>query len=265
MKTLIISSNCSGGGKTTVTLALMKALKNLNYSVQGYKVGPDYIDPAFHSKITGAFSRNLDIHLMGEEGVKESFSRGNGDLAIIEGVMGLYDGKGITEEGSTYHISKVLNDAPIVLVITPKAQSLTLCAEINGLKNFKKANIVGVIINCVSEKYYKLLKSAIEKNCDIKVFGYIPKDERIKLGSRHLGLIQSSEIEDLKDKIEVCAELLKENVDLESLLSSFKDVKTNKTKKVFKNIGLRTAIAYDQAFSFYYRENIEILEDLGEV
>ena len=118
MKTLIISSNCSGGGKTTFTLGLMKALKNRSYDVQGYKVGPDYIDTGFHTEITGKVSRNLDLHLMGEEGVKASFSRGKGDLAVIEGVMGLYDGKGLDESCSTYSVSKVLDNSPILLVIT---------------------------------------------------------------------------------------------------------------------------------------------------
>ena len=95
MKSIVIASNCSGGGKTTVTLGIMKALKNRGFKVQGYKVGPDYIDTAFHTKITGSDSRNLDLYLMGEAGVKASFSRGDGDLGVVEGVMGLYDGKGI--------------------------------------------------------------------------------------------------------------------------------------------------------------------------
>ncbi|MDU1856056.1 MAG: AAA family ATPase, partial [Clostridium baratii] len=185
MKTLIVSSNCSGGGKTTVTLGLLKALKNRNYDIQSFKVGPDYIDTGFHSEITNKPSRNLDLHLMGEEGVLASFSRGCGDLALVEGVMGLYDGKGVTCECSTYSISKTLNNAPIVLVITPKAQSITLCAELNGIKNFKDANICGVILNCISKSYYVLLKKLIEDNCNLKVFGYIPKDEKLKLESRH--------------------------------------------------------------------------------
>ena len=179
MKTLIISSNCSGGGKTTFTLGLMKALKNRNYDVQGYKVGPDYIDTGFHTEITGKVSRNLDLHLMGEEGVKASFSRGKGDLAVVEGVMGLYDGKGLDESCSTYSVSKVLDNSPILLVITPKAQSVTLCAEINGIRDFKNANIVGVVLNCVSEGFYNLLKPAIEMHCGLKVFGYIPKDDAV--------------------------------------------------------------------------------------
>ena len=226
MKTMIISSNCSGGGKTTFTLGLMKALKNRNYDVQGYKVGPDYIDTGFHTEITEKVSRNLDLHIMGEEGVRASFSRGKGDLAVVEGVMGLYDGKGLDEECSTYSVSKVLDNSPIILVITPKAQSVTLCAEINGIKNFRNANIVGVVLNCVSESFYNLLKPAIEMHCGLKVFGYVPKDDELKLESRHLGLVQSVEVGDLNKKI---------------------------------------AIAYDEAFRFYYKENLELLEEAGEV
>ena len=240
MKTMIISSNCSGGGKTTVTLGLMKALKNRGYDVQGYKVGPDYIDSGFHTEITGNVSRNLDLHLMGEDGVKASFSRGKGDLAVVEGVMGLYDGKGLTEECSTYSISKVLNNAPIILVITPKAQSITLCAEINGIKNFKDANISGVILNCISESYYNLLKSAIEMHCNLKVFGYIPKDEKLKLESRHLGLVQSVEVGNLHEKIDYLAKLIEENINLTEIIESFKEISKyddnyhleNKNKKI---------------------------------
>ena len=186
MKGLVISSNSSGGGKTTITLGIMKALMKKGFDVQGYKVGPDYIDPAFHSHITGKASRNLDLFLMGEEGVKASFSRGTGDLGIVEGVMGLYDGKGIDSQYSTAHVSKVLN-LPILLVITPKAQSATLCAELNGLLNFEKVNVAGVVFNNISENYYKLLKAAVEKNCNTKVFGYVPKNEKLSLKSRHLG------------------------------------------------------------------------------
>lgn len=265
MKTLVISSNCSGGGKTTITLGLMKALKNRGYDVQGFKCGPDYIDTAFHSEVTGKYSRNLDLHLMGEAGVKASFSRGKGDLAVVEGVMGLYDGKGITEEGSTYNVAKVLDDAPIILVITPKAQSVTLCAEINGIKHFKNANIAGIILNCVSEKYYQMLKAAIELNCNIKVFGYVPKDEEMKLSSRHLGLVQSVEVENLLNKIEYCASLIEKHVDLDELIKKFKDVTIFEDKFHLENKKIRIAVAYDEAFRFYYKENLELLEECGEV
>ena len=266
MKNIIISSNCSGGGKTTFTLGLMKLLKNKGYDVQGYKVGPDYIDSGFHSEITGKESRNLDLHLMGEDGVKASFSRGNGDFGVIEGVMGLYDGIGITEKGSTYNISNILGDIPIVLVLTPKAQVATLAAEINGIKNFKNANIIGVVFNAVSPKFYELLKSTVELNCDVKVLGYIPKYESIKLESRHLGLVQSIEVNNMREKIERCAQLIEENVDLTYIIKNSKEVKLE-TKDEFhlENRNLNIAVAYDEAFRFYYKENLELLEELGNV
>lgn len=264
MKSIVIASNSSGGGKTTVTLGIMKALKNRGYDVQGYKVGPDYIDPAFHTKITGRDSRNLDLYLMGDAGVKASFSRGCGDLAIVEGVMGLYDGKGIDTSYSTYNLSKVL-DLPIILVLSPKAQVATLCAKINGIVNFEEANIRGIILNNITESYYKLLEAAINKNCNLKVLGYLPRDDRLDLKSRHLGLIQSSEIEDLGEKIEACAELLEKHLDMDLLLEQFKE-----SEKYVDNFHVdpkrkRIAVAYDKAFNFYYKENLELLEEIGQV
>lgn len=264
MKCMVISSNTSGGGKTTVTLGLLKALKNRGLKVQSYKVGPDYIDPAFHTHVTGEASRNLDLYLMGEAGVKASFSRGRGDIGIVEGVMGLYDGKGITPEYSTAHAAKVLG-LPIVLVLSPKASVATLCAEINGLVEFDKANIAGVILNNISEGYFRLLKLAIEKQCDIKVFGYLPHNEELVLKSRHLGLVQSSEIGDLDKKIELCAELLEKHVDIEELLLHFTETENYEDDFHMQNKGIKSAVAYDKAFSFYYKENLELLKEAGEV
>lgn len=264
MKSIVISSNSSGGGKTTISVGIMKALMEKGFDVQGYKVGPDYIDPAFHSKITGKPSRNLDIYLMEEEGIKASYSRGKGELGVVEGVMGLYDGKGIDSKYSTAHVAKTL-ELPVVLVLSPKAQSATLCAEINGLMNFEEIQIGGIILNNISESYYNLLKAAIEYNCNVKVLGYIPKDERLKIGSRHLGLIQSSEIEDLEEKIDICSEHILKNVDIDELLKIFKETPVYEDNFHLQNEDLKIAVAYDKAFSFYYRENIELLEELGEV
>lgn len=264
MKSIIISSNSSGGGKTTVTLGLMKALIKRGYKVQGYKVGPDYIDPAFHSHITGNSSRNLDLFLMGENGIKASYSRGVGDLGIIEGVMGLYDGKGIDTKYSTAHISKVLK-LPIILVLTPKAQSATLCAELMGILNYEDVDIVGVIFNKVSESYYNLLKILVEKNCNLKVFGYIPKEKELEIKSRHLGLIQSSEIKDLEEKIDICSELILKYVDMEKLIKYFRKTEEYKDEFYLENKNLNIAVAYDKAFSFYYKENLELLSNLGNI
>ncbi len=264
MKAIVVSSNSSGGGKTTATLGLMRAFMKRKNVVQGYKVGPDYIDTGFHSLITGKPARNLDLYLMGEEGVKASFSRGRGDLGIVEGVMGLYDGSGIDSYNSTAHVAKVLK-LPIVLIISPKAQIATLCAEINGIVNFEDANIKGVILNNISESYYRLLKSSIEHSCSIKVYGYIPKEEKLNLGSRHLGLIQSSEIDDLEERIELCSELIEKHVNLDELLEDFSEVETYEDKFHIENKNLNIAVAYDKAFSFYYKENLELLEEAGMV
>ena len=202
---------------------------------------------------------------MGEDGVKASFSRGKGDLAVVEGVMGLYDGRGLDEECSTYSVSKVLDDSPILLVITPKAQSVTLCAEINGIKNFRNVNIAGIVLNCVSESFYNLLKLAIEMHCNLKVFGYIPKDEKLNLESRHLGLVQSVEVGDLNEKINYLAELIEEHIDLDGIIESFKEVSSFKDSYHLAKSNKKIAIAHDEAFRFYYKENLELLEEAGEV
>ncbi len=157
----------------------------------------------------------------------------------------------------------------MVLVLSPKAQSATLCAEIEGLRNYENVNIVGIILNNISESYYKLLKKAIEVNCSgIRVFGYIPKDERLALKSRHLGHVQSSEVEDLSKKIELCSSLMEEYVDVDSLIEEFKasDIQsTNSEDFHAENKDIKIAVAYDKAFSFYYKENIELLEEVGTV
>jgi cobyrinic acid a,c-diamide synthase len=316
MKSIIISSNCSGGGKTTFTLGLMKALKNRNLDVQGYKVGPDYIDPAFHKEVTKKASRNLDTFLEGGEGVIKSYLKGSGNVGVIEGVMGLYDGIGASEKASTYDVSKLLGNMPIILILSPKGQSASLCAEINGFKNYRNANIVGVVLNSISEKYYNLLKYAIEENCGIKVFGHIPKEQKISLSSRHLGLVQSMEILNIEEKLDICGKLIEEYVDLDGIINEMQDFEiSNKSKEVnesqefeiinkFKEINesqvnikinlsnefqvsrkckvnnelkssneyqkeknkyLRIGVALDKAFSFYYNDNLELLEEFGEI
>lgn len=272
MKSIIIASDSSGGGKTTFTLGLMKALKNRGLNVQGYKVGPDYIDPAFHEEATGTSSRNLDVHLMGEDGVKYSYNRGIGDVGIIEGVMGLYDGIGAGEKASTYDISRILDNMPIILVLSPKGQSSTICAVIKGLKEYRNANIAGIVLNSISEKYYKLLKYSIEKNCNIKVFGYIPKNEEISLSSRHLGLIQSMEVLNLQKKLDICGKMIEEYVNVDEILNSMKELKDNDNNKYsqliernLENKKLRIGVAKDKAFSFYYNDNIELLKEIGNI
>lgn len=273
MKSIIISSNSSGGGKTTVTVGLMKALMKIGFDVQGYKIGPDYIDTAFHALITKKPSINLDLFLMGEDGTKEAFLNGKGDLGVVEGVMGLYDGIGINSQYSTAHLAKFLS-LPVILIINPKAQSATLGAEIQGLLNYcdeyvKDVNVKGIILNNITESYYNLLKLVIETITKIKVYGYIPKDTNMSLESRHLGLIQAGEIENLEQKIEICSEYILNNVDIKALIEDFieADIKQDKLKKDsnYLSLNLKIGVAKDLAFSFYYSENLDLLSKYGQV
>lgn len=264
MKNIIVSSDSSDGGKTIVTIAIIKALLNRGYKIQPYKVGPDYIDSAFHSSLAGKTCRNLDLFLMGEEGIKASISRGTGDFGIIEGVMGLYDGKGIDAECSTGHVAEVLG-IPVVLVLTPRPQVATLCAEINGLIGFSNVKIAGIILNKVNESYYNLLKLAIEKNCEARVFGYLPYDEALSIKSRHLGLIQSMEIDGFEEKVNKCGALLEKYVDLNSIIQCAESCSHYEDNYHLENRNIKISVAYDKAFQFYYKENLELLEELGHI
>ena len=264
MKGLVIGSDKSGGGKTTLTMAMMKALCNRGYRIQGYKVGPDYIDPGFHSFICQIDSRNLDTHLMGEEGVKASFSRGKGDIAIVEGAMGFYDGIGLGTKCSTADIARIIG-LPVVLVLSPKAQMATLFAQINGILSYKKNNIVGVILNNISESYYEKLRIGIETKCNLKVFGYLPRDSKFEIPSRSLGLIQPLEIKDLEKRIDYLAMQIEKNVDIASLITCMGQAPVFQDTFQVKKRNIKIAVARDQAFNFYYKENLELLEQAGQV
>lgn len=264
MKGLVVASDKSGGGKTTITMGLIKALTNREYKVQGYKVGPDYIDPGFHTFISGQASRNLDVHLMGEEGVKASFSRGSGDIAIVEGVMGFYDGMGLGTHCSTAHVAGLI-DLPVILVLSPKAQMATLFAQINGILSYEKNHIVGVILNNISRSYYERLKVGIEKYCHLKVFGYLPPEPKVNIGSRSLGLIPSTEITDLVDKIDYLSCLIEKHIDIPGLLEVMKEASKYEDNFKVKKKKMTIGIALDKAFNFYFKENIELLEQIGNV
>ena len=264
MKGLVIASDKSGGGKTTLTMGIMKALSNRMYKVQGYKVGPDYIDPGFHSFICGQDSRNLDIHLMGEQGVKASFSRGRGDIAVIEGVMGFYDGMGLGTHCSTAHIARIVG-LPVVLVLSPQAQMATLFAQINGILTYEENNIIGVILNNISQSYYEKLKAGIEQQCNLKVFGYLPKNPKLEIGSRSLGLIQTAEIKGLEEKIDYLGVQIEKYIDIPGLVEAMGQAPTYQDSFSLKCKNLKIGVARDQAFNFYYKENLELLEQLGEV
>lgn len=266
MKGFLIAGTNSGIGKTTVSIGLMSCFEN----VSPFKIGPDYIDGKFHEYTTGNKSYNLDFFLMGEEGVKESFAKHHKNISIVEGVMGLYDGiNNELDNGSSAHISRILN-LPVILVADGIGKSTSIAAQIMGYINFdKRVNIIGVIINKVSsEKTYKILKDAIEKYCNIKCFGYIPKIDDISVSSRHLGLLQAHEVENLNKKIEKLKEEISKTIDIEAIYKLCDISISFKKENLFSNYknkykGIKIGIAKDTAFSFYYNDNIEFLENLG--
>src|SRR3989337_2291635 len=196
---ILIAGTHSGVGKTTITLGLMSALKEKGYKVQGFKAGPDYIDPSHHTAITQKPSRNLDTWLMSRDVCLELFEHAfvDSNLAVIEGVMGLYDGcLDGSELGSTAHLAKILN-VPAILVMDAKGMSRSAGAVVLGYKYFDRGmKIRGIIVNKVkSERHYASLKVSIERNCGIPVLGYLPFCEDIIFPERHLGLVPSSEQE----------------------------------------------------------------------
>jgi len=234
-------------------------------------VGPDYIYPMFHTFITGRESRNLDSWMLKEESVKYLFTRNSrdADIAIIEGVMGLYDGYGGRSlEGSTAHVSRIIG-APVILVINGEAMSLSAAALVKGFVDFDKSvNVKGVIINNISgEGHYKLLKEVIEENTGIAVLGYLKRMSNFTIEERHLGLVTSAEIVDLKEKVGILASQIKETVDMELLVKLASETCEIKVKDIaakIKTVGkARIAVAKDKVFCFYYKDNLELLEMLG--
>lgn len=266
MKGFLIAGTKSGIGKTTVSMGLMSCFSD----VSPFKVGPDYIDGKFHEYVTGNKSYNLDFFLMGEDGVRESFLKHHKNFSIAEGVMGLYDGlDNSLDNGSSAHISRILN-LPVILIVDGAGRSTSIAAEITGYQNFdRRVNIIGVIINKVSsEKTYEILKEAVEKYCKIKCFGYIPKIENISLSSRHLGLVEAYEVYDLKEKIEVLKNEFQKTIDLKAIYETAEINPSYKLKNIFSDFkdkykNIKIGIAKDNAFSFYYNDNIEFLENLG--
>ncbi|MCT4543086.1 MAG: cobyrinate a,c-diamide synthase [Vallitalea sp.] len=266
---LIISAANSGTGKTTITIALMDALRKKGITVQPYKVGPDYIDPKFHEAVTGRSSVNLDGWLLEESNNKYLFNKNNkdADISIIEGVMGLYDGYDKEPMiGSTAQISKMLK-TPIILVMNAKGMSTSAAAVVYGMKNFGDVLIKGIIINCpASIRHYEILKETIEKHTNVQVLGYLPRLDEVQFESRHLGLIQSEEIKNLNNKIDKLSSVFLETVDINKLIEIANDVEalnSETIKDINDTYNVDIAVARDKAFSFHYRENIEILKELG--
>ena len=258
MKMIMVTAPSSGSGKTLVTLGIIRALKKRGMDICGYKTGPDYIDTKFLAKASGKRPGNLDIHLMGMDGIKKAIAMGEGEYAVVEGAMGYFDGIYNTFENSSFQISNKL-DINSILVYTPKGEMFSAIPKIKGMVDFEGSKIKGVILNKVNKSVYMLLKSQIEKYIGIKVLGFIEEDKDLEIESRHLGLIQTEELENIEHTIEKASALIEENIDIDEIIKLMKEVKV--PRFIYpKKRNIKIAIAYDKAFSFYYMENLKLLE-----
>ncbi len=269
MKGVLIAGTNSGCGKTTFTIGLMALLKSLGYKVAPFKTGPDYIDPMFHSTVLNTPSYNLDSHLLSKNTIKYLFNKhcSDKDIAIIEGVMGMYDGMGLQCEGSSYELSQIL-DIPVILVVNCKGLYQSVAAIIKGYSTLKSnANIKGVILNQISnESQFQFLKSIIEKECEINCLGYLPNNKCFALNSRHLGLIQAEEVDHLPLLTKQLVKTLSQTVDLEKLLQICEitpPTPSNINIPKWDLSDLHIGVAHDKAFRFYYQDNLELLSELG--
>lgn len=264
MMQFLVAAPRSGSGKTTITCALLAALKRRGADPCSFKSGPDYIDPMFHRAALHIDSHNLDLYLSDKPTVQAlyaHYSAGHG-AAVCEGAMGFYDGQGLTTKASAWELADTL-DLPVLLVVQPKGASVTLAAELLGLKNFRaNSHISGVLLNDCSEKLYKMLKPLLEAETGLPVLGYLPHLPEAVIGSRHLGLQTADEIDGLQAKLARLADALV--LDWEKL-----EALTDKPSPVRKDspsrgkASVRIAVARDEAFCFTYAETLDVLRTAG--
>lgn len=280
----MIAAPKSGSGKTMITCALLQLLKDSGKNVLSYKCGPDYIDPMFHKKVLGVPSKNLDTFFTDEKTTVQLFldERADGDFAVLEGVMGLYDGLGgIYEQGSSYHLAKV-TQTPIILVVDAKGMGKSVLALIAGFLQYDTHHLIkGVLLNRMSKGYYDIIKPLIEKELSVKVVGYFPEQKDIGLSSRHLGLVMPDELSDIKKQLNETADRLKKTIDMDLFIdiaeaadeigdSENADEDKRQTLKNAEPMRLQDqnntvniAVAMDEAFCFYYEDNLKLLEKCG--
>ena len=268
---LLIAGTNSGCGKTTVVCALLQALVERKLRVGAFKCGPDYIDPMFHSRIIGAKCSNLDLFFFEENTARALLARNSADcdISIMEGVMGYYDGMGLTDvKASSYDMARV-TDTPVILVVKAKGASLSVLATVHGFLTFYPNNkIQGIILNQCSAMTYDALAQAILQRFDGKVqpLGYLPRMADCVLESRHLGLVTAAEVEGLKEKMHALAQQVEKTIDMDALLhlaQSANDLAYEPVALPRYETAIRIAVAKDNAFCFYYEDSLQALRDLG--
>lgn len=289
LKRIMLAAPKSGSGKTTITCALLELMKKKGEQVVSYKCGPDYIDPMFHEEVLHIPSKNLDTFFTDEEQTKALFikDRSEQKFAVIEGVMGLFDGlSGIYEEGSSYHLAKITK-TPIILVVDAKGMGRSLLPLIAGFLSYDTEKLIkGVFLNRMSKGFYQMIGPLIEKELGIDVVGYLPDQKEMILKSRHLGLVMPGEIEDIHTELQKLAKKLDETLDTDKIIKiaeSVCEIETSDTaacRNVYKTETFDHAsefndkngmteskpvigVARDEAFCFYYKDNLDMLEEMG--
>ena len=273
---ILFAAPKSGCGKTMITCGTIELLKRRGLNVSSFKCGPDYIDPMFHRRVFDIDSGNLDTYFTDEETTRYLLHRKakESDITVIEGVMGYYDGLGgVSVNASTYEVARITK-TPVILIVDGKGASVTLAAVVKGIQDFKSdSHIAGVILNRVSAGYYQRIAGVIEDSCHIPVVGYLPEIKDLKVPSRHLGLVSPDEITEFDTWIRQVADVMEETVDMEQILliaGQAKEVQGKLPEDVRKRITeskekkpVRIGIAMDEAFSFYYSENLALLKEMG--
>jgi cobyrinic acid a,c-diamide synthase len=280
----MIAAAGSGSGKTTVTCGLLQALLNRGVRPASFKCGPDYIDPMFHSEVLGIKSRNLDLFFTDENTTKYLLCKNSGtaDLAVLEGVMGYYDGlAGKSTECSSYDLARK-TETPVILVVDCKGMSVSVAALIKGFLEMRKDHgVKGVILNRIPPMLYEDIKGLIEAELAVEVLGYLPAMEDCRLESRHLGLVTAKEIGNLKEIIGRLAAQMEASVDLDRIVEFARTApiincsvpeELTAAKESGPEIAepenaskspAKIAVAMDKAFCFYYQDNLDLLEELG--
>ena len=276
----MIAAPASGSGKTLITCGLLRLLQRRNLRPAAFKCGPDYIDPMFHRQVLGIPSRNLDTFFSPADSpvsgntVRETMVRAVADsksgISVIEGVMGYFDGTGASgTEASSCNLARQ-TDTPVILAVSAKGMGRSIVPLLKGFAEYERENgrIRGVILNRVTSGSFAAMKKWIEEDTSLKVVGYVPQDDSLRWESRHLGLIQPSETAGLQEQIDHLADVLTETVDLDALLEIARSAPPMDSCENVKQYASdpsspRIAVARDEAFNFYYEDNLEMLQECG--
>lgn len=269
---ILLAAGSSGSGKTLITCGLLQALMERGVKTASFKCGPDYIDPMFHSRVIGTKSRNLDTFFTESEVTRYLLARTAKDceIAVMEGVMGFYDGvAGTTTRASAYDLAKV-TDTPVILIVNSRGMSVSLAAYVRGFMEYRKdSHIRGVIFNQMSPMLYPRMKKLLEEELGVEVLGYVPKVEDCVIESRHLGLVLPDEIPELKERLHKLAGVLEKTLDIDRILKlaqkapEISDTKPGAVSDFRLPEPVRIGVAEDEAFCFFYEDNFELLKEMG--